>query len=55
MKHLRDYLEVNIPNGLTIATVTLADVQAVTAIALGIVSIICTILITRHKLRRDKD
>ena len=49
---LRDYIEVNVPNGLTIATITLADVQALTAIALGIVSIVCTILITIHKLKR---
>lgn len=54
LKLIRDCIEINIPPALYLGALTLAEVQAITAIALGVVSMICTILITRAKLAKPK-
>ena len=49
-----DILAVNAPNAVTVGVISLGEVQSLVAITLGIVSIICTILITRQRLRASK-
>ena len=56
LKLVRDCIEINIPNGLTMATIRLAEIRDISAIGLSIVSIVCTIILTRSKInRRDKE
>ena len=50
----RDYIEVNLLSVLTIVGLTLAEVKDLAAVAVAIVSIICTALITRQKLKSKK-
>ena len=50
-----DALKVNAPNAATIAVIYLSDIQAAATLMLTIVSIISTILITLHRLRKPKD
>lgn len=52
MKHVRDYFEVNVIPCSAFAALTLADLQALTAITVGLVSIVCSIVITRAKLKK---
>lgn len=55
MAHARDYIEVNLLSVLTIVGLTLAEVKDLAAVAVALVSIICTALITRQKLKSKKD
>lgn len=52
---IRDILEVNAPNGVLIATFSIADVQAMATLILTVVSIICTVAITIYKIRCNRD
>jgi hypothetical protein len=50
---LTDLFLVNGINGASIAVLTLNDVKDVVAIALGVISIISTVLIIRQNLRKE--
>lgn len=51
---LADLFLVNGINGASIAVLTLNDVKDVVAIALGVISIISTLLIIRENLRKSR-
>lgn len=50
-----DLVQVNAPNGITIATLTFADVQAYATLLLTLTSIACTILLTLHKMKKKDE
>jgi len=50
-KLIVDYLTVNAPNGCVLAILTLSTVKDMVTIGLGIISAICTILVTWHRLK----
>jgi hypothetical protein len=55
LKLLKDIFIVNIPNGITFGALTLSDIKELSGIFLAIVSAVCTIILTRHKLKqKDK-
>jgi hypothetical protein len=46
-----DYLTVNAPNGCVLAILSLSTVKDIVTIGLGIISAVCTILVTWHRLK----
>lgn len=55
LQHIRDYLELNVPNAIVIGALTLGELQTLAAIALSVVSIICTVALTVHKIKNRKE
>lgn len=51
---MRDIVTVNAPNGIVIATISFSEVQATATLVLTVVSIVCTVAITIHKMRTGK-
>lgn len=49
-----DLVQVNAPNGFTIAALTFADVQAYATLCLTLTSIVCTAAITVYKIKNGK-
>jgi len=52
---LKELAAVNLPNGLVIAFINLTTVKDLVTIALGLVSIVSTLIIIRVNLRRRDD
>lgn len=48
---LIDYLTVNAPNSCVLAILSLSTVKDMVTIGLGIISAVCTILVTWHRLK----
>lgn len=56
MRKLGDAIHVNLPIGGAFAFVSLTELESISKIGAIIVGAICTVLVTRHKLKqKDKE